>query len=464
MTGITNQMLKGQPTIDRVMPKFIDFIGDHVLVSHNTIGDMKFLRYFSEQTSGQFIENYFLCTHLLTEKLMPEMPDKSLTGLARNLGLDTMGKLHRAEADAFLTWELFKILLAKLETEAIPSIADAIRLQADYESAIRLGWSIPPARLHDLPRGPGVFYLKNRKDEVIFLAGSPDLAQDIKNLTRIAQLPRQMIKVVQQTTDFMVTPHEHIFAAYQAEARGVSEHALKYDPGEWHQKVSQFIYLQRIPEGYVLGFGPLKPDTMIAFGPVRNGQNMADFFADIGKILGVKAGRRSITLTLHQGIVVHSLLLGLKSLMPTRFWSPLLKIFAPLSKKWRDQNTLFHALRSLPLPRELKDLDLMTGVLGVPNEAGWRLYTVTSGVAEPVGQFNEPLDQSRLRAEGLKQVKKMTKSRGTLFKKPLTPWQAHSANRTFWWIGQHHKRGDQAGGQTLFLSLEELENPNDVTP
>ena len=49
MTGITNRMVKKEPVIEEVMPKFLEFLEDDILVSHNTIGDMKFLRYFAKK-------------------------------------------------------------------------------------------------------------------------------------------------------------------------------------------------------------------------------------------------------------------------------------------------------------------------------------------------------------------------------------------------------------------------------
>ena len=53
MTGITNKMVKDAPLIDEVMPKIINFIGSDVLVSHNTIGDLRFLRHFAAEVAAQ---------------------------------------------------------------------------------------------------------------------------------------------------------------------------------------------------------------------------------------------------------------------------------------------------------------------------------------------------------------------------------------------------------------------------
>ncbi|MFR5946598.1 MAG: PolC-type DNA polymerase III [Clostridium sp.] len=43
INGITNEMVKDAPTIEEVLPKFIDFIKDDVLIAHNASFDMSFI-------------------------------------------------------------------------------------------------------------------------------------------------------------------------------------------------------------------------------------------------------------------------------------------------------------------------------------------------------------------------------------------------------------------------------------
>ncbi len=44
LTSITQNMVNGQPTIDEVLPKFMEFVGDSVLVAHNAAFDVGFIK------------------------------------------------------------------------------------------------------------------------------------------------------------------------------------------------------------------------------------------------------------------------------------------------------------------------------------------------------------------------------------------------------------------------------------
>lgn len=52
INGITNEMVETCPTIEEVLPKFIDFIGEDVLIAHNSDFDMKFILH------QMYIQNY----------------------------------------------------------------------------------------------------------------------------------------------------------------------------------------------------------------------------------------------------------------------------------------------------------------------------------------------------------------------------------------------------------------------
>ncbi|MBO5131207.1 MAG: PHP domain-containing protein, partial [Romboutsia sp.] len=54
LTGITNDMVRNEPTIEEVLPKFIEFVGDSVLVAHNADFDMSFIKEKCRQQNIEF--------------------------------------------------------------------------------------------------------------------------------------------------------------------------------------------------------------------------------------------------------------------------------------------------------------------------------------------------------------------------------------------------------------------------
>lgn len=131
LTGITNAMLRGRPSPEAVMPRLRAFLGDHVCVAHNAGFDGRFFRAEME-TAGEAHERAFLCTMLLSRRLVPDAASHKLGELVRHLRLRTPEgmRAHRALADALMTVELCKHLLSDLHARLNGRAADAELLAA----------------------------------------------------------------------------------------------------------------------------------------------------------------------------------------------------------------------------------------------------------------------------------------------------------------------------------------------
>jgi DNA polymerase-3 subunit alpha (Gram-positive type) len=70
-------MLKGAPTIEEILPKFKEFVGDSVLVAHNADFDANFVRRACEDLGIQW-EMTYVDTLAISQCLMPEMGRFSL--------------------------------------------------------------------------------------------------------------------------------------------------------------------------------------------------------------------------------------------------------------------------------------------------------------------------------------------------------------------------------------------------
>jgi DNA polymerase-3 subunit epsilon len=111
LTGISDDMVRGRPTIAEALPEFLSFLGSDVLVAHNAPFDRGFLNEARERLQGLPLENPTLCTVRLARRYLPRLRRRDLDSVTRHLGIHVEGR-HRALGDAVATAE---VLLALLE-------------------------------------------------------------------------------------------------------------------------------------------------------------------------------------------------------------------------------------------------------------------------------------------------------------------------------------------------------------
>jgi DNA polymerase-3 subunit epsilon len=121
--GITADMLRGQPTIDEVLPAFARFAEETVLVGHNVSFDLAFLRLKQAQT-GVALTQPVLDTLLLSAAAHPDHDEHTMEAIAARLGVDVVGR-HSALGDALVTGEIFIRLLRILRQQGIDTVGQA---------------------------------------------------------------------------------------------------------------------------------------------------------------------------------------------------------------------------------------------------------------------------------------------------------------------------------------------------
>ena len=115
LTGITDSMLLGAPTIEEVLPKFLEFVGDRVLVAHNSDFDTGFIRAACAKLGLPY--NFTAAdTLILSQNLLPQLNKFKLDIVANALSLPDFNH-HRAADDAVICGCIMARLLKKLEEE-----------------------------------------------------------------------------------------------------------------------------------------------------------------------------------------------------------------------------------------------------------------------------------------------------------------------------------------------------------
>ena len=107
LTGITNEMLDDAPEAEEVLPEFVKFIGDDLLIGHNINFDINFLYEAMSKVLGMPLKNDFIDTMRFSRKLFPASKHHRACDLANNCGVP-YENAHRALNDSMITHLCFE--------------------------------------------------------------------------------------------------------------------------------------------------------------------------------------------------------------------------------------------------------------------------------------------------------------------------------------------------------------------
>lgn len=107
LTGISNEMVAASPSIDVVLPQFMNFIGDNILIGHNVNFDINFV-YDALENIGyeKALTNNFIDTMRLGRYLLKNLRHHRLMDLAAHYNISYEGA-HRSLTDSKITYEVY---------------------------------------------------------------------------------------------------------------------------------------------------------------------------------------------------------------------------------------------------------------------------------------------------------------------------------------------------------------------
>lgn len=117
LTGISNDMVRGQPVFESLAPALAARLRERLFVAHNARFDYGFLQRSFER-AGVAFEADMLCTVQLSRKPFPDAGRHGLSAIVERYALEPLGR-HRALADADLVWQFWQVIHARHPVETI---------------------------------------------------------------------------------------------------------------------------------------------------------------------------------------------------------------------------------------------------------------------------------------------------------------------------------------------------------
>ncbi|SHK13546.1 DEDD exonuclease domain-containing protein [Rhodothermus profundi] len=284
LTGITTAMLVGQPGAARVLPAFLEFLGDGVLVAHNLAFDKKMLTAELRRLGLPWPGNPTLCTLRLARRLLPGLPAKGLDGLIRFFQI-TVTHRHRALADAEATAQVLLRLLEEARRQyGIETLEALLRFQ--QQRYPRCKKASPLIRLREtllprLPEAPGVYLFRDERGRLLYVGKARNLQARVRQyLTAVEAHPPRLRQLVQEIRQIEWHCTATELEALLEESRLIKRYQPRYNRLQRRYRARPFLRLALQEDPPVLSLtSVLLDDGAEYYGPLagrRQGRQMLE--------------------------------------------------------------------------------------------------------------------------------------------------------------------------------------------
>lgn len=134
LTHITDEMLKGMPKLDTVLPEFMAFVDGAPVVAHNATFDCSFIRHYCKEMGLPF-DSLILDTLALSRMLLTDIKKHNLKAVTKYLKI-ALNDHHRAVADAEATSRVLIKFFEMLEEKGVFTLEEInsyARLNFSYQ-------------------------------------------------------------------------------------------------------------------------------------------------------------------------------------------------------------------------------------------------------------------------------------------------------------------------------------------
>ncbi|WP_433529254.1 DEDD exonuclease domain-containing protein [Micromonospora sp. CA-263727] len=226
LTGITQAMLLPAPPIEQVLPSFLEFVSEAVLVAHNAPYDVGFLKAACAKHGYRWPNPKVLDTAALARRVLlrDEVPNRKLGTLAAYFRAATQ-PTHRALDDARATVDVLHGLIGRLGGHRVDSIGDAI----EFSRAVTPTQRRKRHLADGLPRSPGVYIFRAADDRPLYVGTSRDIATRVRSYFTAAEKRARISEMLAAAERVEAVECAHSLEAEVRELRLIGAHAPPYN-------------------------------------------------------------------------------------------------------------------------------------------------------------------------------------------------------------------------------------------
>ena len=229
LTGITNTMVADAPPLRQVLPAFLAFAENTVIVAHNAPFDTGFLRRGCEALGYPYPKWPVLDTAALARAILlrDEVPNCRLATLATHFRSVTTPN-HRALTDAEATVDVLHALIERVGNLGVQTIEDLREFtrRVSPQRRAKRTWA------KDLPEQPGVYLFVAERDgsrEVLYVGTSRNIRRRVRTYFTAAEKRPRMEEMVRVATGVEAVPCATALQAEVVELRLIASHAPRYN-------------------------------------------------------------------------------------------------------------------------------------------------------------------------------------------------------------------------------------------
>ncbi len=292
LTGISNEDVINKPNFSQASDEIISFIGktddnEIIFTGHNVSFDYRFLFHSFLRINKKF-ELKTLCTCKLARRMLKRLRSKSLVNVAAYYNV-SFRRYHRAYDDALATSKILLHFLEALTGEyEFESTGEILRFQ---NSKIYNNENKSPVlkrlkiSLKDFPKSPGVYFMKAKDGEIIYIGKAKNLRERLSSYFRHnSELPVKLRRLLRNiaSVEYEITNSE--LSALILESKLIKQHKPRFNSAIKRFRFHPFLKIDvqneypKIEKVY-----EIENDGANYYGPFQSGLTVNKLLKDVNE-------------------------------------------------------------------------------------------------------------------------------------------------------------------------------------